>query len=150
MIFFLQNLSLLFFTDTILRRETYSPFQTYMLCTSKSKYGKILFWFWSARLNELCVSLTTQRFIYYLIRSGVRKPFCKIMQHIYRKAWFSLWFNMGYHERRFLWDYSLTQVTSNGNMFQKNIPHVLSNLLHKITRSLIQNFVISRSWDNFR
>ena len=115
----------------------------------KTNTGSI-FWFWSARLNELCVSLTTQRFIYYLIRSGVRKPFCKIMQHIYHKAWFSLWFNMRYHERRFLWDYSLTQVTSNGNMFQKNIPHVLSNLLHKITRSLIQNFVISRSWDNFR
>ena len=33
-------------------------------------------------------------FIYYLIYSGARKASGKIMQHMFFKAWFLLWFNM--------------------------------------------------------
>ena len=35
--------------------------------------------------------------------------------------------------RSFLWDILLTQVTPNGNIFQKIISHILSDLSHEIT-----------------
>ena len=86
--------------------------------------------------------LTIQIFFYYLIDWGTRKVFNKIMQHIslrlgchYGLTWDNL--------RQFFWDHFC------GNIFQKIIPHILSNLSNEITWSWNQNCVISRSWDNF-
>ena len=51
--------------------------------------------------------------------------------------------------RSFLWDMSLIQVNPNGNIFQKIIPHILSNLSPEITWSWNWDFLTLRSWDNF-
>ena len=48
-----------------------------------------------------------------------------------------------------MWDDFLTRVNPNEDIFQKLIPHVLSNISHKITWSWNQMFLISKSWDNF-
>ena len=100
--------------------------------------------------------LTIQTFIYYLIYSNTRKIFQKILPRMFLEAWFLLWFNMRFKAWFPLYvnvkkceTILLTEVHRNRNIFQKNIPHILSNLSHEVTWSWNQKFGISRSWDIF-
>ena len=72
--------------------------------------------------------LTIQTFIYYLIYSKTRKKNRKILPRMFLKAWFPLYVNVRKCETILL-----TEVHRNGNIFQKNIPDILSNLSHEVT-----------------